>query len=81
MGDAFQKQRNVVKKIKKSSLKVNFENKCENIKNNDPRQFWQIIISFISNKDVKWGENIMLIENESAILVNNPEKLYEKFDK
>ena len=76
--EAFKKQRNLVTKMKKRSLKVYFEKKCENVKNGDPKQFWQIIKPFVSDKNEKGNGNIMLMENESVI--NSPERVCNIFN-
>ena len=75
---AYKKQRNLVTAMKKRSLKTYFEDRCENVKNGDPRMFWQIIKPFVSDKNLRGNSNIMLMENES--IVSNDAKVCDIFN-
>ena len=62
----FKKQRNLVNKLKRESLRKYFDEKCN--KKNKGKHFWEVVKPFMTNKNVKSSnQNIMLYENDALI--------------
>ena len=64
--EKFRKQRNLVNKLKKTSLQKYFNDKC-NDSNNKGKHFWQVVKPFMTNKSKANNQNITLYENDSLV--------------
>ena len=69
-------QRNYVTSLRKKSIRNYFRNKCE--QNNSKDNFWKIMIPFLSDKNNKSNENIILRENDNVL--TNPKEVSECFN-
>lgn len=61
----YRKQRNLVTKLRRKSIRTYFQLKCEGT--NNKNTFWQTIKPFISNKHKGSGDNIILREGSDII--------------
>ena len=68
------RHRNLVVKIRKSSMRKYFEDKCSK----QDRHFWKTISPFFSDKRFRNGRNIALSENDN--IVNDPLTVAEIFN-
>ena len=64
--DKFRKQRNLVNKLKRSSLNQYFQKNCNNTTNKN-KHFWDIVKPFMTNKVKTNHQNITLFHNDSLI--------------
>ena len=64
--EKFRKQRNLVNKLKKTSLQKYFNDKC-NDSNNKGKHFWQVVKPFMTNKSKANSQNITLYENDTLV--------------
>jgi len=74
--EVYRKQRNLVTKIKKNSIKTYFYERTAG----GPKSstFYSTIKPFLSNKGIKSNNNIILHENEK--IVNDPKEVSEIFN-
>ena len=63
--DLYKTQRNLVTKIRKQSIRTYFQVKCEN--DNNQTNFWATIKPFISKKQIKNDDSIILREGDDII--------------
>ena len=64
--DKFRKQRNLVNKLKRSSLNQYFQKNCNGTANKN-KHFWDIVKPFLTNKVKTNHQNITLFHNDSLI--------------
>jgi hypothetical protein len=62
----YKSQRNKVNKIKRTSIKQYFENKCQS-SDCHSKSFWETIKPFFSNKNIYSHEKINLLENDQIV--------------
>ena len=73
----FKKQRNLVNRLKRISVREYFENKCHNVHKNN-KHFWQVIKPFITDKSKSSNQNVMLYED--AALISDPHLVADTFN-
>jgi hypothetical protein len=61
----YKKQRNLVVKLRRQSIRLYFQTKCEGDDNKN--SFWKTIKPFISNKNKAGGDNVILREGSEII--------------
>ena len=74
----FKKQRNLVNKLKRTSIREYFEKNCVNNQKNS-KHFWDVIKPFITDKTKSNYQNIMLYEGNS--LISDPHQVANTFNK
>ena len=73
----YKKQRNLVNKLKRTSLQKYFHDKCNN-SSDKGKHFWQIVKPFMTNNVKSDNQNIILYENGS--LLNKPTEVCNTFN-
>ena len=73
----FKKQRNFVNKLKRTSMKLYFDEKCNSDVNKN-RHFWKVIKPFITN-NVKSGNDCITLCNDNS-LISNPTDVSNVFN-
>ena len=73
----FKKQRNLVNKLKRSSMKSYFNEKCNSNSHKD-KHFWNIIKPFITNNTKSSNDRITLFHENS--LISNPSEVSNIFN-
>jgi hypothetical protein len=63
--DAYKKQRNIVTKLRKQSIKTYFINKTDRVRN--AKDFWKVVRPFITDKNSISDDRILLRENDKLI--------------
>ena len=75
--EKYRKQRNLVNKLKKSSLQKYFQEKCHK-GNNKGKHFWEIVKPFMTNKNKTNSHKITLYENDT--LISKPNDVCNTFN-
>ena len=73
---AYKKQRNLVVKLRKKSIRIYFNNKCNSGNKND---FWSVMKPFYSSKFKTGNDNLILRVDET--LITDPSDVCESFNK
>ena len=76
--EIYRKQRNYVTKLRRHSIKQYFELNCNCANNSTPKNFWNTIKPFMSNKTSSQNNNITLFENDR--IINDPKEVCNIFN-
>ena len=68
----YREQRNIVTKLRKKSVKVYVQSKCDS--NSNPKDFWTVVKPMISNRGVTKDDNIILMDNDNKV-INEPNEV------